>query len=515
MESVDTAFPPRREWIRLGKRYREGKSSQDVAASQLLLTTTRKMESSLSAGKAWAQNLRELIGRIRELALNSANYRLPAPSIVPVARGDGLYRPIALLRNVEDRVICSQTAKYLRTQFDPDFMSSSYAFRVRRGKEPPPTHHDAVRDVERFRSENAGPLWVAECDIQSFFDAIHHDVAWRAFCDASGAAARRGVAIDPRAVAVFSSFLNSYTFFGTAAPKAREWLEARGIQGELKSPRRALENYYSRPESERVGIPQGGALSCLVANLVLHRADRAVATVMPSAHYARYCDDMVLLSTSRSDCDTAFQEYVRVLHELRLPCHPPRLWDGYSSGHWTGKSKNTYPWGPKRDGHVPWLSFVGYQVRHDGLFRVRKSTLQKELDKQERLADDTLQAVLAPSGHSSPKRAARSVHVIEFRLRSRLLAMSVGTRGIKQDPSRARSGCWSAGFPLLVENRNIGAQMKLLDRGRQRQLLRVRRILGRTLAKRSATPRTDGASFWAPSHYGRPYSYFVAFQTAR
>ncbi|MBK8362805.1 MAG: hypothetical protein IPL24_03750 [Bacteroidetes bacterium] len=49
-----------------------------------------------------------------------------------------------------------------------------------------------------------------------------------------------------------------------------------------------------------MGIPQGGALSGLIANLVLDFADRKMQSLNDSKLlYVRFCDDMIIIHPSK------------------------------------------------------------------------------------------------------------------------------------------------------------------------------------------------------------------------
>jgi hypothetical protein len=107
-------------------------------------------------------------------------------------------------------------------------------------------------------------------------------------------------------------------------------------------------------------------------NLVLDLADkrvRAVQEQLPDQiQYFRYCDDMILLARRGSHCREAFQAYLNALDELKLPYHQPKSVETYNKRFWNEKSKNPYCWsGTKGPGCIPWVQFVGYQVRYDGL----------------------------------------------------------------------------------------------------------------------------------------------------
>ena len=78
----------------------------------------------------------------------------------------------------------------------------------------------------------------------------------------------------------------------------------------------------TNPRQLRIGVSQGGALSGIIANLILNEADKVVKAegvrLGAEIHYYRYCDDMLLISPSLQHCKLVFAAYVRKLTGLNL-----------------------------------------------------------------------------------------------------------------------------------------------------------------------------------------------------
>ena len=179
----------------------------------------------------------------------------------------------------------------------------SLAFRT---QFPTPTHHDAVERIMRFREDHCGnPLWVAEVDIRGFFDVVEHKVA-RDAVSALLATLPEGQLVDARALPILDAYFASYSFnkigHREAEQQARE-RKRRGHGVEVPWPTAELCALGVDTETDLVGIPQGGALSCFLANAILNQADRAVQRAVSSggtpdqeAVYLRYCDDIICLA---------------------------------------------------------------------------------------------------------------------------------------------------------------------------------------------------------------------------
>lgn len=513
-------LPPRSLWPRAGLPRRKRSSSMEQNARMCHIAAMAALARPVEQDAAWCTRLRAFVATLRECALaaKGGKPRLNAPRVVAVAKEKGgtKYRPIAIFE-LEDRVLVGLGNQYLRDCFDPDLSPASYAFRH---PVVELSHHAAFEGLRDFRAQHHGAeLWVAECDIRAFYDVVSHDVALLAFGRAKQRAALRGVAVDPRAEALFGSYLRAYSF-PNAREATRSFLTGAVPPGELAWPEAELKSLYAGEVPARIGVPQGGAISCLIANLVLDEADRAVAEAAGAnpVFYARYCDDMIVVTASESAATAIYAVYENSLVASKLPAHPasPAL-PKYDAAHWAPsvKSRAAYAWrAPVSKDAVPWVSFVGYQVRFDGLTRIRPKSIAKELRKQVDVADSALRTVLGRKSErgNAANRVAVRVNRRRFlhRLRQRLRSMSVGAPDHRR-PSTDQPLCWATGFRGLRNTTIVRAQLRLLDRGRERQIARVARAIA-DLTPTETLPPPAGA---APEFQGRPYSYDAAIPAPR
>lgn len=517
-EEIDGYFPPRRTWLRLPKVSREGMPPGQLAEKELFRTVQVLSRDPRHAGAEWKRQLGGLMGAVREAALGDAEYGMAPARIVPLLKerrgGTAVYRPLAIY-GLRDRLVSGLCAMYLRRVMDPDFLACSFAFRAKGADGAVPQYHDAVAAILRYRAKATGDLWVAEQDIRGFYDCVHHDVARSALAEAAARAAARGVEIDRRAVAVVEAYLASYSFPTVARPEGMRWLAERGRKGEIRWPEEDLRGFWARPEEERIGVPQGGAISCLIANLILDRADRAVLAGAPadgSLLYLRYVDDMICMSPEKAGCEEALSRYAGALAELRLPVHPAKA-VSYGREFWSeAKSKSPYLW-TGAEGGVPWVSFVGYQMRHDGLLRVRRGSIEKELKKQVAVAGTVLRLVRMAARDRKRRRIRVGKRQVLHRLRMRLSAMSVGRRSLSTAPGTQAVQCWCAGFRLLHTSPFVAAQLGALDRGRERQIARVKRALAK-LPKDANVGKVRRARRLELRYFGFPFSYRGCFARA-
>ncbi len=192
----------------------------------------------------------------------------------------------------------------------------------------------------------------------------------------------------------------------------------------------------------------------------------------------RYCDDIVFAHEYHEACEEALATYMAELDEIRLPLHAPLPVEDYGAAFWGKKSKLPYQWSTQgnRTGCVPWLAFVGYQVHRDGRVRVRKSSIDKELQKQRQVVCDLQsrlqRAIGAGQGHSIPPAS-----VVRSRVEAHLISIGVGYPAYGPPGALADDGVsWCAGFRGLAGERVCEGGLKRLDRGRKRLIARSERV---------------------------------------
>jgi group II intron reverse transcriptase/maturase len=75
----------------------------------------------------------------------------------------------------------------------------------------------------------------------------------------------------------------------------------------------------------KIGSPQGGVISPLLANIYLHVLDMYWAERYSSlGKLIRYADDFVIICRSKQDAETALQTVKQIMHILKLTLHPSK-----------------------------------------------------------------------------------------------------------------------------------------------------------------------------------------------
>jgi len=486
-------LPPRRYWVRERRSVR-----RDCPASRrterAVIATIRKAQREGLEKQPWGRNLLRLVDAVQRRIAQPSGITIAEPRIHLISKGNDRWamRCLASYENVADRLILSCACDYMRELFDGFLSDDCYAFR----KNAAFSHRTAVEDLVNYRMTYEGKrLYVAECDIQKFFDVIHHDVVITAYEHfVQTCADANGVVPDARLRKILEAYLSSYSSTRNLAEcEDPDVVAQRHLVKHVDET--GVGAFYPGQDVESlpIGIPQGGALSPLIANIVLDAVDRAVAaTSAPELFYARFCDDMILAHPKKSVCAEALDRYVKALESLKLPVHPVRkrveLGDDYYD---TYKSKGPFLWfGGERilKSVIPWVSFLGVHVGFDGQVRIRQSTLQKHAETlvKERSA---FMRYVGKGG-----RWLRNGVTVEDAMRAfedRVTAIGVG-----YDAFGSRRGdelSWMAAFPRMTRCGFARNQMRKLDSLRGKIVSSVRRKLE---AKSSS------------SYLGRPFSYY-------
>jgi group II intron reverse transcriptase/maturase len=175
-------------------------------------------------------------------------------------------------------VVQAAAKTVLEPIFEADFRDSSYGFRPKRG----------ARQVgEQLRQGvNRGANWIVELDIEAFYDRIDHDLLMRLV----------GKRVCDRRVLKL----------------LRQWLKAGVLDGGELLP------------SDQ-GVPQGGVISSVLANVVLHELDRLWEDRCSQlGQLIRYADDAVLLCKTEAHAREALWRVEVILTRLKLTLHPTK-----------------------------------------------------------------------------------------------------------------------------------------------------------------------------------------------
>jgi group II intron reverse transcriptase/maturase len=225
------------------------------------------------------ENLTALVERLHRMAYVPQSVRrvyIPKP-------GSAKGRPLGI-PCLEDKLVQSGLVRILEQVYEQDFIDDSYGFR------PDRSCHNALRALH-VTVEAGGIEWVVEADIKGFFDTVNHDWLMRFLAHRVA---------DKRVLRMVKRFLKA------------------GV----------CEDGQFTASDE--GVPQGGSISPLLANVYLHYAldlwfeKRFRKRCEGRARLIRYADDFVVCFTKQVDAERFRSELVARLAKFGLEVEPSK-----------------------------------------------------------------------------------------------------------------------------------------------------------------------------------------------
>jgi len=439
--------PPHKLWTNPGRGKLPKKASHGLAkwtgrkkrASVRVYQAVRK-NIDLMPDAPWVLNLRAFVCSIQECFSAPGSIALETPRILAKFKeqdpdsGDFIFRPICKYSELKTKIILALTYQYILSKFDRYFHRNMLFMRAPRRAGANlylvPKFLDAIDMVSEYRRKNGGQsIYVGECDIQKFYDIFNHDVIMDCFEDLFEEAKRKDGAADAdfdTLRRVIRAYLESFNYPEHVMGKNGDPVFWKGEIRRRRNDRNpdpvcrfkwvkeeafvtsgcyTEEEFMAAKEGGKLGIPQGGALSGIIVNVVMRMVDKPiVGPEDPQRLFIRYCDDILLMHTDRQQCTYYLETYYQQLLGCKLIPHPRKDVADCKAGEktgpafWHSKSKNVYLWGPGGGDASDWLAFVGYEMRRTGEIRIRKDKIDAEFKRIARRYYDIICSNAATSG---------------------------------------------------------------------------------------------------------------------
>jgi RNA-directed DNA polymerase len=209
--------------------------------------------------------------------LSSGSYFPPAVKAVKIPKKKGGTRVLGI-PTVADRIAQMVAKTSFEEKVEKHFLPDSYGYR------PGKSAHDAL-EVTRKRCWKMN--WVLEFDIKGLFDNINHKLLLKA--------------------------INKHSPSSWELLYIKRWLVV------------PLQHAQGQTIARKSGVPQGGVISPLLANLFLHYAfDRWMGRHFPHNFWCRYADDGIVHCQNKHQAKRIQKCLKQRLQECSLELHPKK-----------------------------------------------------------------------------------------------------------------------------------------------------------------------------------------------
>lgn len=182
---------------------------------------------------------------------------------------------------VRDRLVHQAIYTMLVRVFEPQLIHDLYSSRLGKG-----THagvNAVACMVRKVSKNNTKPCWALKCDVRKFYDSVDHACL--------------------------------LTLIGKKV----------GNDASMSLVKEVIESFHCEGTPGK-GLPIGNLTSQVFTNIYLNELDQFIKHALRVKHYARFADDFVLLSNSKSDLEADLARIQSFLAEqLKRELHPHKI----------------------------------------------------------------------------------------------------------------------------------------------------------------------------------------------
>ena len=210
------------------------------------------------------ENKYKILGQIR-----ARKYKPKPVKRVQIPKSNGKKRNLGI-PTTTDRVIQQAIAQILSPIYEKKFSENSYGFRPKRSA------HDALKRIKEIADE--GYTWVVDLDLEKYFDTVNQS----------------------KLIQILSEEIKDGDVISLIHKYLKSGIMIDGIK---------VKSYK--------GVPQGGPLSPLLANIYLNEADQELEKW--GYKFVRYADDMLIFARNRKAAERYYKRVKNLLEgKLKL-----------------------------------------------------------------------------------------------------------------------------------------------------------------------------------------------------
>lgn len=342
-ESVQNALDRVRKVARSDKKVQFTSLMHHIFNINMLRTSFFAMKRNASAGidgETWMSYEEKLEENLQSLSqrLQNGGYKAKPVRRVFIAKADGKQRPLGV-PVLEDKIVQRATAEVLNAIYETDFLNFSYGYR------PDRSQHNCL-DSLYVGIYNKKVNWVLDADIRGFFDNLSHE--W------------------------LIKFIEHRIKDTRVIRLIQKWLKA-GVM---------LDGQRHQTEE---GVPQGGSISPLLANIYLHYVldlwvqqkskDRSRGEI----NIVRWADDFVVGFENKSQAEKFLAELKERMLKFSLELHPDKT-RILEFGRYAANNRKKRDAGkPETFNFLGFTHICGFTQGDNKKFTIRRHTIAKKM----------------------------------------------------------------------------------------------------------------------------------------